>query len=63
LLAAPDYTLTEKTTYDKVKERAGEVAEKASEKAGELKDQAVKKIEEYRKEEPKEAPKDPTVPR
>ena len=52
LQAAPDYTLTEKTTFDKVKEQAGEVAEKASEKAGELKDQAVKKIEEYRKEDP-----------
>jgi len=56
LQTAPDYTLTEKTTFDKVKERAGEVAEKASNKAGELKDEAVKKIEEYRKEEPKEAP-------
>jgi sporulation protein YlmC with PRC-barrel domain len=53
LQAAPDYTATEKTTFDKVKERAGEVAEQASTKAGELKDQAVKKIEEYRKEEPK----------
>jgi sporulation protein YlmC with PRC-barrel domain len=52
LQAAPDYTLTEKTTFDKVKERAGEVAEKASNKAGELKDQAVKKIEEYSKENP-----------
>ncbi len=52
LLAAPDYAATEKTTFDKVKERAGDVAEKASEKAGELKDQAVKKIEEYRKEDP-----------
>lgn len=52
LQAAPDYTLTEKTTFDKVKEQAGEVAEKAAEKAGELKDQAVKKIEEYRKEDP-----------
>lgn len=56
LQAAPDYAHTEKTTFDKVKERAGDVAEKASEKAGELKDQAVKKIEEYRKEEPKDAP-------
>jgi sporulation protein YlmC with PRC-barrel domain len=53
LQAAPDYTATEKTTFDKVKEKAGEVAEQASTKAGELKDQAVKKIEEYRKEEPK----------
>ena len=59
LQAAPDYTHTEKTTFDKVKERAGEVAEKASEKAGELKDQAVKKMDEYRKEEPK----DPAAPR
>ena len=52
LQAAPDYAPTEKTAFDKVKERAGEVAEKASEKAGELKDQAVKKIEEYRKDDP-----------
>jgi sporulation protein YlmC with PRC-barrel domain len=60
LQSAPDYVLTEKTTFDKVKERAGEVANKASEKAGEIKDQAVKKIEEYRKEEPAaETPKQP----
>lgn len=50
LMAAPDFTLTEQTALDKVKEQAGEVASKASEKAGELKDQAVKKIEEYRKD-------------
>ena len=56
LQAAPDYTMSEKTTFDKVKERAGDVAEKATNKAGELKDQAVKKIEEYRKEEPTDAP-------
>jgi sporulation protein YlmC with PRC-barrel domain len=62
LQTAPDYTLTEKTTFDKVKERAGEVAEKASEKAGELKDQAVKKIEEYRKEDPN-APAPAPAPR
>ena len=53
LQAAPDYTPTEKTAFDKVKQKAGEVAEKATEKATELKDQAVKKIEEYRKDEPK----------
>ena len=63
LQAAPDYTPTEKTTFDKVKEKAGEVAEKASEKAGELKDEAVKKIEEYRKEsETEEAPRAATAP-
>jgi sporulation protein YlmC with PRC-barrel domain len=52
LMAAPDFTLTEQTAMDKVKEKASEVATQASEKAVELKDQAVKKIDEYRKEEP-----------
>lgn len=32
LKAAPDYTLTEKTALDKVREKAGEVASQASEK-------------------------------
>jgi sporulation protein YlmC with PRC-barrel domain len=50
LLKAPDYKLTEKTTLDKVREKAGEAAEKASETASELKEKAKKKIEEYRKE-------------
>lgn len=53
LMAAPDYVYTEKTTMDRMREKAGEMATKASEKAGELKDQAVKKMDEYRKEEPK----------
>lgn len=52
LLAAPGYVYTEKTSLDKMREKAGEMAHQASEKAGELKDQAVKKIEEYRKNEP-----------
>jgi sporulation protein YlmC with PRC-barrel domain len=52
LLAAPDYKLTEKTTFDKVKETAGDVAQKAGAKAVELKDKAAEKIEEMRKEEP-----------
>jgi len=47
LQAAPAYKLVEKTTMDKVREAAGEVATKASEKASEIKDQAVKTIEEY----------------
>jgi sporulation protein YlmC with PRC-barrel domain len=59
LQSAPDFVLTEKTTFDKVKEKAGEVATKASEKAGELKDQAVKKIEEYKKDEPAPAAEAP----
>jgi sporulation protein YlmC with PRC-barrel domain len=54
LMAAPDFKLTEKTTLDKVREAAGEVAAKASEKAGELREKAVEKIEEYRKEEQKD---------
>ncbi len=57
LLAAPDFKLTEKTTMDKVREAAGEVANKASEKAVELKEKAVEKIEEMRKEEPQGAEK------
>ncbi len=50
LLKAPDYTLTEQTTMDKVRQKASEAAEKASEKASELKDMAKKKLDEYRKE-------------
>ena len=52
LLAAPDFVYTEKTTLDKMRERAGDMAQKAGEKAGELTDQAKKKIEEYRGQEP-----------
>jgi sporulation protein YlmC with PRC-barrel domain len=52
LLAAPSYVYTEKTSLDKMREKAGDMAHQASEKAGELKDQAVKKIEEYRSGEP-----------
>lgn len=51
LMAAPDFKPTEKTTMDKVREAAGEVATKASEKASELKDKAVQKLEEYQSEE------------
>lgn len=49
LMSAPAYKLSEKTTYDKVRETASEMAEKAGEKASELKDEAVKKLDEYRK--------------
>jgi len=48
LMAAPDYVYTEKTTLDKMREKAGELAEKAGEKAGELTEEAKKKIDEYR---------------
>ena len=50
LQTAPEFKPTEKTTMDKVKETAGEVATKAGEKAVEMKDQAVKTYEEYRTE-------------
>jgi sporulation protein YlmC with PRC-barrel domain len=49
LKTAPVYTLTEQTTMDKVREKAGEVAEEAGKKASELKQEAVKKIDEYSK--------------
>jgi hypothetical protein len=55
LLAAPTFVYTEKTTLDKMREKAGEMANKAGEKAGELTDQAKKKIEEYRAPEQKPA--------
>jgi sporulation protein YlmC with PRC-barrel domain len=48
LLAAPDFVYTEKTSLDKMREKAGEMAQKAGEKAGELTEEAKKKLEEYR---------------
>ena len=50
LQEAPEFKLIEKTTMDKVREAASEVATKATEKASEIKDQAVQTIEEYRAE-------------
>lgn len=46
---APAYKVNEKTTMEKVKETATEVAEKASATAGELKDKAVETYQEYQK--------------
>ena len=48
LMSAPDFVYTEKTTLDKMREKAGEMAQKAGEKAGELTEEAKKKIDEYR---------------
>jgi sporulation protein YlmC with PRC-barrel domain len=48
LLAAPDFVYTEKTTLDKMREKAGEMAHQAGEKAGELTEEAKRKIDEYR---------------
>jgi hypothetical protein len=53
LLAAPDFVYTEKTSLDKMREKAGEMAQKAGEKAGELTEEAKKKYEEYRNQPPK----------
>lgn len=53
LLAAPQFTYSEKTALDVMREKAGEYATKAGEKAEELTEQAKKKIEEYRGTEPK----------
>ena len=45
LQAAPEFKPTEKTTYMRAREQAGEIGQKAVDKAKELKDQAAKKIE------------------
>lgn len=49
LQAAPDFTPTEKTSYMRAKEQAGEMGHKALEKARELADTAGKKIEDMKK--------------
>ena len=49
LLAAPDFRPTEKTTYMRAKEQAGEMSHKAMEKARELADTAGKKIDDMKK--------------
>jgi sporulation protein YlmC with PRC-barrel domain len=53
LMAAPVFAYTEKTALDRMREKAGEMAQRAGEKAGELTEQAKKKIEEYRNQEQK----------
>ena len=49
LEAAPDFKPTEKTTYMRAKEQAGEMGQKALDKTRELTDKAGKKIEEMKK--------------
>jgi len=49
---APDFRATEKTTYMRAKEQAGDLGQKAVDKATELKDKAGRKIEEMRGTEP-----------
>jgi PRC-barrel domain len=52
LKLAPSFKATEKTTYDKVKDKAVDMGQKTVEKAVELKDQAAQKIEDMKKAEP-----------
>ena len=49
LMQAPSFTATEKTTFDKVKDKASDLGHQAADKAVELKDQAAQKIEGMRK--------------
>jgi PRC-barrel domain len=53
LKQAPSFKATEKTTFDKMKDKAVDLGTKASEKAGELKDKAAKKVEDMKTGEPK----------
>lgn len=52
LVQAPAFKATEKTTFDKVKEKATDLSHKAADKAVELKDQAAQKIDDMKKGEP-----------
>jgi sporulation protein YlmC with PRC-barrel domain len=53
LTQAPAFKATEKTTFDKVKDKAADLAHKTGDKAVELKDQAAQKIDDMKKSEPK----------
>ncbi len=52
LMDAPAFMATEKTTYDKVKDKAVDLGHKTVDKAVELKDQAAQKIDDMKKSEP-----------
>lgn len=52
LVKAPEFKASEKTTFDKVKDKASDLGHKAADKAVELKDQAAKKINDMNKGEP-----------
>ena len=52
LVKAPEFNATEKTTFDKVKDKASDLGHKAADKAVELKNQAAKKIDDMSKGEP-----------
>ena len=52
LMQAPAFKATEKTTFDKVRDKAADLSHKTVEKAVEIKDQAAQKIEDMKKTEP-----------
>jgi sporulation protein YlmC with PRC-barrel domain len=52
LVKAPEFKASEKTTFDKVKDKASDLGHKAVDKAVELKNQAAKKIDDMKKGEP-----------
>ena len=52
LVKAPDFKASERTTFQKVEDKAVEVGQKTVDKAVELKDKAAAKIEEMKKAEP-----------
>lgn len=52
LANAPDFKAIEKTTFDKVKDKASDLSNKAADKAVELKDQAVQKMDSMKKSSP-----------
>ena len=52
LTQAPAFKATEKTTFDKVKDKAADLSHKTVDKAVELKDQAAQKIDDMKKSEP-----------
>ena len=52
LVKAPEFKATEKTTFDKVKDKASDLGHKAADKAVEMKDQAAKKIDDMKNGEP-----------
>jgi sporulation protein YlmC with PRC-barrel domain len=52
LANAPEFKAIEKTTFDKVKDRASDLSNKAVDKAVELKDQAAQKIDDMKKSGP-----------
>jgi sporulation protein YlmC with PRC-barrel domain len=54
LTQAPSFKATEKTTFDKVKDKASDLGHKAADKAVDLKDQAAQKIKDMKGDPKKE---------